>query len=217
DAIKLGADVLNMSLGSTAGFVSPEDPEQKAVANAVANGVLMSISAGNSAYFGSGFFYPFTSNPDYGVVGTPGVSYESLQVASFENDYIETDALVYSINGEETKAMFLSASDTHPDDYVQKTFELVYAGLGYPEEFEGKDVVGKYALIQRGELSFVDKTLNAQNAGAAGVIIYNNTDGTVNMASDPSITIPQLFMLEVDGDKLAQALVEGKDVTITFN
>ena len=216
DAIKLGADVLNMSLGSVAGFVSPEDPEQKAVANAVANGVLMSISAGNSAYFGNGYFYPFTSNPDYGVVGTPGVSYESLQVASYENSHIETDALMYSIDGEETKAVFLSASESHPDDYVQKTFELVYAGLGYEEDFEGVDVVGKYALIQRGELSFVDKTLNAQNAGAAGVIIYNNADGIVNMASDPSITIPQLFMLKVDGDNLAQALQDGKNVTVTF-
>ena len=67
DAIKLGADVLNMSLGSTAGFVSPEDPEQKAVAYAVENGVLMSISAGNSAYFGNGFYYPYTSNPDYEI------------------------------------------------------------------------------------------------------------------------------------------------------
>src|SRR5690606_17046537 len=71
--------------------------------------------------------------------------------------------------------------------------------------------------IQRGELAFVDKTLNAQAAGASGVIIYNNEDGIVNMASDPSIKIPQLFMLKVDGDKLAEALQNGSEVSISFN
>src|SRR5699024_10483113 len=44
DAIKLGVDALNMSLGSTAGFVSEESPEQQAVSRAVDNGVLMAIS-----------------------------------------------------------------------------------------------------------------------------------------------------------------------------
>lgn len=70
DAIILGADVLNMSLGSTAGFVSAEDPEQQAVSRAVDNGILMSISAGNSAHFGNGFANPSASNPDIGVSGS---------------------------------------------------------------------------------------------------------------------------------------------------
>ncbi|MBW9235327.1 hypothetical protein JQK62_24620 [Leptospira santarosai] len=39
----------------------------------------------------------------------------------------------------------------------------------------------------RGSISFVEKGLNAQAAGAAGVIIYNNTAGTINMVSDPAI------------------------------
>src|SRR5699024_9229390 len=93
----------------------------------------------------------------------------------------------------------------------------VYAGLGYPEDFEGEDMEGKYALIQRGELGFVDKAINAENAGAAGVIIYNNTDGLVNMATDEAITIPQLFMLKSDGDRFATALNDGQAVTISFS
>lgn len=84
DAILLGADVLNMSLGSTAAFVNPDDPEQQAIENAVENGIVMSISAGNSSHLGNGFFNPYASNPDIGVVGSPGLSYDSLQVASFE-------------------------------------------------------------------------------------------------------------------------------------
>lgn len=216
DAIKLGVDVLNMSLGSTAGFVDPESAEQKAVERAVENGVLMSISAGNSAFFANGFYYPMASNPDYGVSGSPGVSYDSMQVASFENTTMEVDALDYTIDGEEGTAPFLSAGKTHPDDYVKKSFDVIEAGLGSPEDFEGKDVKGKYALIQRGELAFTDKALNAQEAGAIGVIIYNNTDGIVNMATEDFIEIPQLFMLKSNGDKLAEAIKNGQAVTLNF-
>src|SRR5699024_2452532 len=174
DSIKLGVDALNMSLGSPAGCVSEESPEQQAVSRAVDNGILMSISGGNSALFADGFYYPLTSNPDYGVSGSPGVSYESLQVASFENSNMEVEALDYSIDDESGMAPFLSAGNNDPSDFNQTEFEVVEAGLGAPEDFEGKDVDGKYALVQRGELEFGQKALNAQAAGALGVIIYNN-------------------------------------------
>jgi lactocepin len=215
DAVKLGADVLNMSLGASAGFVSQDDPEQQAVTRAVENGIMMAISAGNSNMFGDGFFYPYASNPDYGVNGSPGVAYDSLQVASFENSFMSIDKLEYSIDGGElVTAGFMSSSSVEPT--VGATVELVEAGLGKPEDFEGKDLEGKFALIQRGELDFVTKTLNAQNAGAAGAIVYNNTDGMVNMASDPAIVIPQLFLAKADGDALAAALRNGQTATVTF-
>ncbi len=214
DAIKLGADVLNMSLGSTAGFVDPESPEQQAVTRAVNNGILMSISGGNSALFGDGFFYPYASNPDYGVSGSPGVAYDSLQVSSFENTFMEVDAVAYSYGEETGTAAFLSAGNTNPPE-DGSSFEVTEAGLGHPEDFTDAD--GKFVLIQRGELDFVTKALNAQNAGAAGVIVYNNEDGLVNMATDPEITIPQLFMLKSDGDKLVAAIHDGQDVTFTFS
>ncbi|MBO1005948.1 S8 family serine peptidase [Pseudogracilibacillus auburnensis] len=214
DAIKLGVDVLNLSLGSPSSFVDPTSPEQEAVKRAVENGVLVSISAGNSALFADGYYYPLASNPDYGVSGAPGISYESLQVASFENSHMEVDGLSYSINGENGTAPFLSAGNTDPS--TDSTFDLVEAGLGQPGDFAGKDVNGKYALVQRGGIAFTEKALNAQAAGAAGVIIYNNTDGIVNMATDDAIEIPQLFMLKNDGDKLAAALKDGLTVTITF-
>ncbi|WP_409303149.1 S8 family serine peptidase [Peribacillus sp. SCS-155] len=217
DAIVLGADVLNMSLGSTAGFVSPEDPEQQAVTRAVNNGVVMSISAGNSAHFGNGFANPYASNPDIGVSGAPGLSYDSIQVASVENNFMDLDAVTYNIDGTSTKAPFMSASSVHPNTLDQKTYDLVYAGLGKPEELAAVDVKGKFALIQRGTIGFVDKAKNAQAAGAAGVIIYNNVDGFVSMATDSSITIPQLFMLKSDGDKIQAALAAGKTVPVTFN
>ncbi len=92
DAIKLGADVLNMSLGSGAGFVESRISGAASRYACSENGVLMSISAGNSALFGDGYYYPYASNPDYGVNGSPGVAYDSLQVASYENDFMNVDA-----------------------------------------------------------------------------------------------------------------------------
>ncbi|WP_052404758.1 S8 family serine peptidase [Bacillus rubiinfantis] len=217
DSIKLGADVNNLSLGSTSAFVQDDDPEQMAVKRAVDNGVLMSISAGNSNHIGDGYFNPLGSNPDYGVVGAPGIATDSLQVASVENNYLDLDTITYSFAGSEAgKAPFLSAGSADPLKQKQKSFEILAAGLGKPEDFEGKDFKGKYALVQRGELAFVDKAINAQDAGAAGVIIYNNTTGFVNMASDEYIKIPQLFMLKSDGDQIRAQLDEGVKATIEF-
>ncbi len=216
DAIKLDADVLNMSLGSPAGFVNDESPEQQAVTRAVDNGVFMSISAGNSAMFGDGYFYPYASNPDYGVAGSPGVAEDSLQVASFENSLMKVDALEYNINGETGTFGFLSASETAPPA-DGSSFELVDVGLGYAEDYDGKDIEGKYALVQRGELDFVTKALNAQKAGASGVFVYNNTDGMVNMATEPEVVIPQLFLSKSDGELLAEGLANGQAPTVAFH
>lgn len=217
DSIKLGADVNNLSLGSTSAFVQADDPEQMAVQRAVDNGVLMSISAGNSNHIGDGYANPLAGNPDYGVVGAPGIAANSLQVASVENNYLDLDTITYSFDGTEAgKAPFLSAGSANPLKQSQKSFEVLAAGLGKPEDFAGKDFKGKYALVQRGGISFVDKAINAQGAGAAGVIIYNNATGFVSMASDESIKIPYLFMLKSDGDELRVKLDKGVKVTIDF-
>ncbi|WP_408007895.1 S8 family serine peptidase [Pseudalkalibacillus sp. A8] len=227
DAIMLGADVINMSLGSTAAFVRPEDPEQKAIERAVDNGVMMAISGGNSARFGEGFDNPYASNPDIGVVGSPGLSTDSLQVASFENQYLDLAGFNVTVDGEERDPVaYLSASSVDPSSLGEGNYEVVYAGLGRmpgdsevdpdANDFEGVDVEGKIALIQRGEATFVAKTLNAQEHGAAGVIIFNNTSGYVSMATDPSITIPQLFVLKQPGDQLRDELNADKTVEIAF-
>ncbi|HEU5475926.1 MAG TPA: S8 family serine peptidase [Actinophytocola sp.] len=57
------------------------------------------------------------------------------------------------------------------------TLPLVYVGLGAPEDYAGKDVRGRIALISRGELTFAAKVANATAAGAWGVLIFNNRPG----------------------------------------
>lgn len=215
DAIILGADVVNMSLGSVAGVVDPENAEQAAIRNAVENGILFSISAGNSAHLGNGFFNPYASNPDIGVVGSPGITYESLQVASLENTHLDMDAMNFAYGDEEGLAPFMSASSVHPND-IGGTYEIEYVGIGDADGFAGKDLTGKFAFAVRGN-TFTDTAFNAMDANAAGVIVYNHSDGWVNMQSDPAINIPQLFMAKTDGDRLKAALDAGETVTISFN
>ncbi|ETP67636.1 hypothetical protein G159_16180 [Planococcus glaciei CHR43] len=218
DAIKLGADVINMSLGATAGFVDSTDPEQQAVERATNNGILVSISAGNSNLFGSGHFNPFAENPDYGLTGSPSVSPDSLGVASFENDVITAQSFAYRIaNGEAARGIYFLGNNADPVDLPQDTYPVMDAGLGTPADFAGKDFSGKVALVARGTIPFTEKGLNAQKAGAVAVIIYNNTTGTVSMLSDPAITIPYMSTLQSVGLAMKAGLDANQPVTVTFD
>jgi len=219
DAIKLGADVLNLSLGSTAGYVDNSNPEQMAVSRAQDNGVLVAISAGNSDMFGSGTFYPMADNQDYGLTGSPSVSEDSFGVASFENSTITASSFTYEFNGTEAgRALFLLANDAEPNDLPLEEYPVEFAGFGSAADFEGKDLSGKIALVSRGNgINFVDKGLNAQAAGAVGVIVYNNAAGTISMASDSRIKIPYMSALQVDGLAIKAGLDDGKTVTVGFD
>lgn len=52
-------------------------------------------------------------------------------------------------------------------------------------DFSGKDVTNKIAVIQRGGCSFSTKVVNAQNAGAKGVIVFNqgNAEGRTSVVN----------------------------------
>lgn len=217
DSIKLGADVLNMSLGSVSGFVDSSNPEQMAVQRSTENGILVAISAGNSDMFGSDSWYPYAENQDYGLTGSPSVSEDSFGVASFENDIVTGLSFKYHVNGEEAgQAMYLLANDVDPLDLPNASYEVVEAGLGKPEDFAGKDFSGKFALVSRGEIDFTAKGLNAQAAGAVGVIVYNNAPGTISMASDSAIRIPYMSALQADGLAMKAQIDAGNTVSVSF-
>ncbi|PSL40662.1 lactocepin [Planomicrobium soli] len=218
DAIKLGADVVNMSIGATAGFVDSSDPEQQAVERATDNGILVSVSAGNSNMFGAGFAPPLAANQDYGLTGSPSVSYDSFGVASFENSRITAKSFAKTINGGDAgRSIYFLANDVDPEGLPQDSYPVLDAGLGKTEEFQGKDFVNKFALISRGEITFAQKALNAQAAGAIGVIIYNNVPGVIGMAGDPAIRIPFLSILQNDGLEMKAALTAGSEVAVAFD
>jgi hypothetical protein len=65
---------------------------------------------------------------------------------------------------------------------------------------------GKIVLVDRGLCAFVSKVLNAQNAGAAAVIVANNQSGLPGMGgADPSVVIPSFGVTQAYGAGLRAA------------
>jgi hypothetical protein len=68
---------------------------------------------------------------------------------------------------------------------------------------------GKIVILDRGTCSFTVKVVNAQNAGAVGVLIANNAAGSPPGGlggSDPTIFIPSVMITQGDGQALKAAL-----------
>jgi len=89
DSVKLGADVINMSIGSDYS-AEADDPEQVAIKAASKHGVLNVIAAGNAGNF---------DDQDRATLGSPGVVKEALTVASVNNQY-KTGSAGLTINQE---------------------------------------------------------------------------------------------------------------------
>lgn len=90
---------------------------------------------------------------------------------------------------------------------------LVNCGLGLTASDFSEAVAGNIALIARGEISFRDKALNAQAAGAVGVVIYNNTTGHMSGSlSSSGVNIPVLGIQQIPGRKLAESLDKGEKI-----
>ena len=87
---------------------------------------------------------------------------------------------------------------------------LVNAGTGRPEEFPAGGARGGIALMERGGLTFTEKTQNAVAAGASAVIIYNNAAGSLTGQIDP-VSIPVVGISADAGGSLAA----GATVTVT--
>ncbi|ASN04118.1 cell wall-binding repeat-containing protein [Virgibacillus necropolis] len=219
DAIALGADVLNMSLGSTASFYEANSPEDLAITRAVENGIVSAISAGNSGHIGYGWDNPFYQNPDIGVVGAPGLNPDSISVAASGNT-----AYLYQHN---ISVGDFEATGYGVDDWTElaASQELEVVSLsqlkgveevpgtsckvcGTPEEFESVDVEGKVVLVKRGTLAFIDKTNNAADAGAVGIIVYDH--GTSQFYEDQGgWAIPFTMIHAEDGAALEDAIAAG--------
>ena len=209
DAVALGADTINMSLGSTTGSTVNADSDiVDAIKRARAKGVSVLISAGNSNSFGNGYSRPSAENPDYGLVGNPSTVEDSISVASINNNIITTE--VFEVKGLEGNAELdngkfdYSKSATDTDFEKGKEYEYVSVGLGKEDDFKDLDLTGKLALIQRGEIPFTEKIANALHHGAVGALVYNNVEGSnLGMSIDGDAKkIPSVFISKRYGEAL---------------
>lgn len=74
---------------------------------------------------------------------------------------------------------------------------------------------GNIALIARGTCSFEEKTANAVASGAKGVMIYNNTAGSLGMSLTNSYSVPVVGILQADGQALLGKLPTTGTVAVT--
>ena len=137
-------------------------------------------------------------------VMAPGVSIKSTTPVT-----ADTDAYVDAVVGSKTtRYQALGMLFAGVTGQAGVTATAYACALGYPQDFPS-EVAGKIALIRRGELYFSEKTRNAQNTGAVGVIIYNNVvddlDQNGGTLGSPGNWIPAVSISKADGEAL-QAL-----------
>lgn len=185
DALALGCNAINLSLGTVNGFAS-ENPEYDAIFDRIAYcDAIVSISAGNAGTSGQGNLPGTnlnpTANPDSATVSSPSTFRNATSVASAENRQIFSKYI--SVNGtnwsySEAKGLHVVFSDVMAGE--EKEYAMI-GGFGEAEEFAKAEVAGKIAVVSRGSLSFGEKLANAEAAGAIGLIVYNNEPGLINM------------------------------------
>lgn len=222
DALILGADVVNMSLGSPAGFTSIENEALDAIYERVSGtGTILAVSAGNSYTMGSGNAWGteanLTSNPDNAVVAAPSTYVNVLSVASVENAYYMSAYI--TANGYNMSYIDSSYGTNAPlSALAGETYQIVAVpGLGEASDYEGLDVEGKIVLVQRGVISFIDKCEIAEAAGAAACLISNSVPGSLNMdLTGSSAAIPCAAITMSDGAYLRACLEEDPGLTVTI-
>ena len=178
-------DVLNLSLGGA--YHGNNDLLAKGLDTAVAAGVVVVVSAGNS---GPGGF----------TIESPGRARNIITVGASTNDHFVGQPISFggtTVGGAVGDFDSFGAGSYGLFDTGNNGCTSVAAGAS-----------GKVALINRGACTFSQKNANAKAAGAIGVIVVNNVAGdpiamarTVGFDDD----IPAVMISKTDGATLRTA------------
>jgi minor extracellular serine protease Vpr len=194
-ALADGMQVLNMSIGSRAQW--PQYPTGAAATRLQNLGMIVVASIGNNGPGGSAPDGPYAA-------GAPGVGHDVIGVASFDN--VMAAAPAFTVNpgnhlvgfNRASGAVTTPTSGTVPFSSPNPATGCAAADYaGFP--------AGHAALVVRGGCPFRDKALNAEAAGAAAAVIYNNGPGALNptVAGATLISIPTVGILQADGQLIA--------------
>ena len=214
DAIVLGADSVNLSLGSIAPGRGTHDNDvfEQVMDDLTESGVVVAISAGNSgpwAEMAENGGYLYATDVSQHTVGQPGSFTNSLAVASVENDGMV--GYYISVGGE----MIVYNEDNNGGEFTNKLFreiagehEYIFLdGVGKAEDWAAvADVLpGKIAFCSRGETNFVEKATLAVDAGAKAVFIYNNQSGMITLdLTEYTYTNPVAALSQVQGQLIRE-------------
>lgn len=179
----------------------------------------------------------YDASVDYVVEQLEGAGYDPV-VQPFAFDYFEENSELIRVSP--NPRTFVNETD-----FLRNTFDsgspegtatgpLVPVGVVVPaaalppnsntsgceaSDFAGFPI-GGIALVQRGTCGFNVKVLNAQTAGAAGVVVMNEGQpgrtGLINMIGDATgLEIPAVFVTSAAGEDLAAT--PGATVTVTVD
>ena len=201
DAILLGCDAVNLSLGSSsAGFTSSGVYDQF-LSEVMDTDLVLTVSAGNAGSWAdntwNGHLYSDSVNLD--TVGAPGSYPASLTVASADN--VGYTGQYFTVG--DRQIFYTETSNTGGEFASLAGRELEYVlidGYGDYGDWDNADLTGKVAVCSRGETNFSAKAQNAFDAGAIAVLVYNNQPGAINMdLSDYTGTAPCVSIPQADG------------------
>jgi subtilisin family serine protease len=204
-----GMDIVNMSIGDA--FAWDTEPFAVAMNAAVQDGTIVVLSAGNS---GTNGLYSLSS---------AGNAKDVIGVASFDNSHVELRT--FTAKPDDKSFGYIQATAA-ADAPTSGTMPLTRSGTTTTADDmctapQSDSLTGKVVLIRRGGCTFHIKTVNAQNAGAIGAVLYNNVAGqfAATVAGPTPITIPVVSISDADGATLAgripTAFTDTVDITWT--
>jgi subtilisin family serine protease len=204
-AVADGVDVINYSIGGSLTDLTTMAAAAKL--RAAQAGVFVAVSAGNSG-------------PAAGTVGTPAPWVTTVAASTYDGTSIA--------NGIEVTA-----------GPLQGTYIAVEGGTSLPLSVTGEisadlavampleacaplsnaaEVAGKFVLIQRGTCSFDIKLGQAEAAGAAGVVMYNNSPASPSvMGGTGSFGIPAVMTTLAAGSAFNAEVTAGRVVNIKMS
>ncbi len=221
DCLKLNVDVVNMSLGSSAGFSYQDDDEMMiAIDKLESQGISVVCASGNSttsAVGGESGDLASKENIDNGVISSPASFVSSYSIGSAAeikymmvgSSKIEYNDVYYyktSSNGDFCND-FVSLDSL--DYIILKNGDDIADGV--ESDYAGIDVINKIVVIQRStDMTATEKIAIAKEKGAKGVIIVNNTEGSVTFGIQGSDTIPTISVTSKVGKILAQNAISNE-------
>ena len=229
DAIVLGCDSANLSLGSSAPGFGFSDDYESVMNELVENGMVCTISMGNSGMWydtpkNLQYPYLYIDDASFHTGGSPGSYTNSLAIASVDNAgkvgtplyygdrtvfYNETSGYgnepISTLAGKEYEYVLLDGAGVDDNDHVGQEGDDFLA--------LGKNVLeGKVAMCYRGTSSFFAKANAAVAQGAVAVVIINNQPGTINMnLTGYEYTAPAVSITQADGDAIKENSEEVTD------
>lgn len=233
DCVNMGVDVINMSLGTTAGFTTTDDGDDegetfdKIFKSIQREGISLVCAASNDYSAGNGSQYGtnLASNPDSGTVGSPSTYFAALSVASVSGQKTQ-----YLVSENNDPVFFENASNGSGTNYDfvdsilpagvnEKTFTYYDAGTGANSNYRNiRNLIAQskepvLVLVKRGGNTFQEKVEIAKTNGAKGIIVWNNVSGTIRMSLgdlDSETRIPAVSINNDSGELLVK-IAEAND------